>query len=94
MVAAVLSLLFEPKDQYVGKGGLYNSLYQSNIVVDKVEISKNKASVYLTGTMLSGGTCDDPRIMAQLTQTVLQFEDIKEVTFFVNNKEYTGSQKE
>lgn len=84
VLKASLEALLSTKGQYFGQSGLYNALYQSDLQVDSISIDGNKASVYLTGTLLMGGECDTPRVQAQLEQTILQFSNITEVTIFIN----------
>lgn len=93
LIKTTLGFLFEPKEQYVGKGGLYNALYQSDLAVDKIILDKGTANVYLTGTYKLGGVCDDPRFEAQIKQTVLQFPEVKSVVIFVNGTQLNLSQK-
>jgi hypothetical protein len=82
---AALEELLSLRDQYVGQSGLYNALYQSRLTVKNVTIDANgKAVIYLEGSLLSGGTCDDPRIIAQLTSTARQFSTVKEAAIYVN----------
>jgi hypothetical protein len=93
LVKTALDYLFETKEQFPGKGGLYNSLYQSSLTFDRVVIDQGKASVYLKGEMALGGTCDDPRAKTQLERTVKQFSEITEVQFYLNGQLMTFSQK-
>lgn len=84
-VRAALKQLLSVREQYYGKSELYNALYQSELRVKEVTVENGRAAVYLTGELLSGGTCDDPRIREQIKQTVLQFSDIQTVDIFVND---------
>ncbi len=82
---AALEELLSLTDQFYGESGLYNALYNSKLTVKNVTIdAEGKALVYLEGTMLSAGTCDDPRIIAQLTYTVKQFSTVKDAAIYVN----------
>jgi hypothetical protein len=82
---AALEELLTLTDQFYGESGLYNALYNSHLTVDDVTIDANgKAMVYLEGTLLSAGTCDDPRIIAQLTYTARQFSTVKDAAIYVN----------
>lgn len=69
-----------------GKSGLVNALYNSDLTIDEVTIQNKVATVKLKGTLSSGGTCDDPRIIAQLTQTALQFASVASVQVYVNGQ--------
>jgi len=86
VLKAALVALLSIKDQFYGESGLYNALYQSDLQVDSVRIDSGKASVYLSGTLLLGGECDNPRIQAQLEQTVLQFSTVTEADIYINGK--------
>lgn len=82
---AALEELLSLTDQFYGESGLYNALYNSKLTVKDVTIdAEGKALVYLEGTMLSVGTCDDPRIIAQLTYTAKQFSTVKDAAIYVN----------
>lgn len=70
-VTGALTTLFGVEDQNYGESGLYNALYQSELNVDTVSVSDEEIRVELSGTLLSGGTCDDPRIQAQIQETIL-----------------------
>jgi hypothetical protein len=83
VLKAALVALLSIKNQNYGQSGLYNALYQSALQVDSVSIAGGKASVYLTGTLKMGGECDNPRVQAQLEQTVLQFPTVTEAAIFV-----------
>ncbi|REE04902.1 GerMN domain-containing protein [Citricoccus nitrophenolicus] len=69
-VEAGLQVLLDQSEYEVGSG-LTNSLYQSELEVTEVSISGDTVTVDLTGTPISSGTCDDPRIIAQLENTAL-----------------------
>ncbi|MGA2503233.1 MAG: GerMN domain-containing protein [Anaerolineales bacterium] len=86
VLQAALVALLSIKDQFYGQSGLYNALYQSDLQVDSITIAAGKASVYLSGTLLLGGECDNPRVQAQLEQTILQFPTVTEADIFINGK--------
>ena len=69
-----------------GESGLYNALYQSDLQVESISLENGKAEIYLTGTMMLGGECDNPRVEAQLKQTALQFSTVQEVSIYINGK--------
>jgi hypothetical protein len=81
---AALDALFADKRQTVD--GLSNVLYQSNLKVDSLAIVSGVATVKLSGTYTLGGVCDNPRFMAQIEETVMQFPTITESSIFINNK--------
>lgn len=65
---------------------LYNALAHSPLKLDRIDRRGPEVSVYLSGYVEVGGDCDGPRILAQLTQTVLQFHDLQHVQFFLDGK--------
>ena len=84
VLRAALEKLFSAKQQFYGESGYYNALYQSNLQVDRVSIEQGKATIHLTGNVMLGGTCDAPRVEAQIEQTALQFSTVNDVEVFVN----------
>lgn len=85
VLRATLEKLFSAKQQFYGESGYYNALYQSDLQVANVTIDQGKAIIYLTGTIMLGGTCDAPRLEAQIEQTALQFSTVSDVAVFVND---------
>jgi hypothetical protein len=85
VLRATLEKLFSARQQFYGESGYYNALYQSNLEVAAVTIEQGKATIRLTGTITLGGTCDAPRVQAQIEQTALQFSTVSEVAIFVND---------
>jgi spore germination protein GerM len=82
---AAIKELLSIKTHDFGESGLINPLYQSTLQVKQVAVKDGVATIKLTGTVLSGGVCDDPRIVAQLKNTALQFSTVKSVDISVNN---------
>jgi Sporulation and spore germination len=85
-LTAALNELLSLHDQNYGQSGLYNSLYQSHLRLESVAIAGGVATIKLTGTLLLGGVCDDPRVDAQLTNTALQFSTVHSVDISLNGK--------
>lgn len=85
VLRAALEKLFFAKQQFYGELGYYNALYQSDLQVTRVVIEQGKAIIHLTGTLMLGGTCDAPRVQAQIEQTALQFSTVNDVAVFVND---------
>ncbi len=85
VLRAALERLLSETAQFYGESGLYNALYQSNLQVADVTIEQGKAAIHLTGTLVLGGTCDAPRVQAQIEQTALQFSTVSDVAVFVND---------
>lgn len=86
VLKAALQVLLSVKVQYYGESGLYNALYQSDLKLESATITDGKAVVKLTGKLVLGGECDNPRVAAQLEETVLQFSTVSEVSIFINGK--------
>lgn len=82
-----LDTLLGLKDPYYGQSGLYTALYQSTLQVDKIEIESNEIKVELTGQMMLGGECDNPRVKAQLEETVAPFAQGRQVKITINDKD-------
>jgi hypothetical protein len=82
--AALNELLKLQGKRYYGQSGLYNALYQSNLTIKDVAVVNGEAQIYLQGTLLLGGECDNPRVEEQLTAIALQFSTVKSVSVFVN----------
>ncbi len=69
-IKMALENLFSNKDQFLGESGLYNALYQSTLTVDSVTIEDGTVEVEISGETMSGGECDDPRMVEQIRGTV------------------------
>jgi len=82
--AALTALLNLPSDITYGQSGLYNALYLSDLKIDSLDIVDREAIINLSGSLVTGGECDIPRIEAQLTAAALQFSTIDTVTIYVN----------
>jgi hypothetical protein len=83
-IRAALEALFALDDAFYGESGLYNALHQSNLFVDAVTVTDGVALVQLSGTAISAGTCDDPRIEYQVERTVTQFPEVNGVAVLLN----------
>jgi hypothetical protein len=86
VLKASLQALLAIRQQNYGESGLYNALYASNLKVQSLTLAGGKATLYLTGTLKLGGECDNPRVQAQLEQTVLQFSTVKQVAVYINGQ--------
>ncbi|MEI8132634.1 MAG: hypothetical protein WCG34_09380 [Leptolinea sp.] len=69
---AVLQLLLENHNQRYGQSGLYNALHQSDLKIDRFETNDGNIEVDLTGHLVLGGVCDNPRVSDQLEATIRQ----------------------
>lgn len=83
-IKAALDLLFSTKEQFDTQTGLFNALYQSDLALQNVSVAGGVAKVKLVGTQAISGSCQDPRIIAQIEETVLQFSSVKQVQITIN----------
>lgn len=81
---ATLETLLAVQGQFYGESGLYNGLDQSTLQVEEISTEGGRAIVNLSGTLMLGGVCDNPRVEAQIEETMLQFPGVDEVLVFVN----------
>ncbi len=82
---AALEQLFSVGESY-GQSGLYNALSNSTLAVQGIDITDGHATVALTGQLQVAGTCETPRIQAQLEQTALQYSTIDSVEYTINGE--------
>lgn len=82
-LTAALKEIFSVRERFYGPSGLYNSLSQTNLKLDGVTITEGKATINLSGTVLMFGTCDSPRLLAQIQETALQFPPVTELAIMV-----------
>ncbi len=81
-----LKALLAIKDEYYGQSGLYNALWQSNVVLDSVAITNGVATIALSGDLQLGGTCDSPRVKGQLTAIATQFSTVTSANITLNGQ--------
>ncbi len=84
VLRASLEKLLSLHSKDYGESGFYNALYQSSLSLDQLSLTDGNAVIRLKGQLTSGGVCDDPRIIAQIEQTALQFSTVKTATIYVN----------
>lgn len=84
VLTAALNELFSVHDKTVGTSGLYNALSQSTLRIDGINLVSGRATIQITGKLVSGGVCDNPRIKAQIEETALQFPTVKSVAVTIN----------
>lgn len=84
-LTAALKELLSLRERNYGQSGLYNALYQSTLKLDGVSIVNARAIINLSGGLMLGGVCDNPRVKAQLEEIALQFPTVREVAIFINN---------
>jgi LysM repeat protein len=85
-VRSALQNVFETGEIH-DDSGLYNSLYQSDLTVERIEIDGGTAKLFLAGSLQLGGVCDEPRAKSQIIETVNQFPEVSDVIVFVNGEE-------
>jgi hypothetical protein len=84
-VKTALRQLLDNHDRLYGQSSLYNTLYQSDLQVSRISRTNDSISADLSGKLVLGGECDNPRVKAQLEATLRQDMDTKiPVTIRVN----------
>ncbi len=83
-IAATLTVLLSYDDANFGESGYNNGLYLNDATVEDVTIVGSTATVNLSGSIPSGGVCQDPRIVGQLEETVKAFEGIDTAVILLN----------
>ena len=82
-----LEFLLSIDEQYVGPPNFYNSLYQSELEIESFSISPERvATLYLTGQVMLGGVCDNPRFKAQIEETLKANADITTLEIYINGQ--------
>ncbi|MES1240752.1 MAG: GerMN domain-containing protein [Acidobacteriota bacterium] len=89
-LAGSLDALLSMTGTYDDRSGLYNALHGSRLQVERIERSGAEVKVHLKGYLEIGGECDSPRVLAQLTETALQFPDVQRATFYLEGKPLSG----
>ncbi len=84
--AGALRALLAMSDRYDRGSGLLDPLYASRLELAGFERRGALAKVRLTGYVERGDACDNSRMLAQLTETALQFRGISEVEFEVDGQ--------
>jgi hypothetical protein len=85
-----LEALLSMKEPWDDRSGLYNALHGSRLEVERIERSGAEVKVYLKGYLEIGEECDGQRILAQLTETALQYPDVQRATFYLEGKPLAG----
>ena len=83
-VEAAMSDLLNDKDSQHGQSGLMNALAGSDLTYVSSSVAGDTVTVELSGVISSGGVCDDPRIIAQLTYTAMVAAETGEAKVLVN----------
>lgn len=85
-----LETLLDMRHDYDPASGYYNPLYASRLTIERLDHVGAEVKVYLKGYLEVGGECDSSRVMAQLTETALQFPDVQRATFYLEGKPLAG----
>jgi hypothetical protein len=91
-LTAAITRLLSLDEQNYGESGLYNALYQSDLTLQGINIVNREATIALTGNLQLGGVCDDPRVLAQLEYTALQYNTVDTVSVLLNGQPLTANQ--
>lgn len=81
-----LGALLAMKEPFDTRTGFYNALHGSNLEIERIDRDGPEVRVYLKGYLEIGGACDSPRVLAQLTETALQFSDVEHARFYLEGK--------
>lgn len=85
-----LEALLALRETWDARTGFYNALHGSRLEIDRIERAGPEVRVHLKGYLEIGGACDSPRVLAQLTETALQFRDVQRATFFLEGRPLAG----
>lgn len=85
-----LEALLDLRGTYDTRTGFYNALHGSRLEIDRIERAGPEVRVHLNGYLEIGERCDSQRVLAQLTETALQFEDVQRATFYLEGKPLAG----
>lgn len=80
---ALLDLQGDAEDP---RSGLYNALHASPLRIESFQRRGGELRVRLEGYLELGDACDGDRILAQLTETALQFPDVQAVFFYLGDQ--------
>ncbi|WP_377779736.1 GerMN domain-containing protein [Paeniglutamicibacter kerguelensis] len=94
-VEAAMNALLKDNAATHGESGLKNAVAASDLRYKSSSVKGDQVTVNLTGTVMSGGTCDDPRIIEQLKYTAKVAAGVGSARILVNgsNIEELLSQK-
>ncbi|MGC9523415.1 MAG: GerMN domain-containing protein [Anaerolineae bacterium] len=85
-LTAALERLFAFDPEAEGYLDLYNALRQSDLTVDGINIVAGEATIALSGELILGGVCVNPRVEAQLERTALQYSTVDQVSITLNGE--------
>jgi Sporulation and spore germination len=85
-LVTALAALLDPADSGVPPSGLYNALGASSLHFVSGYVNGSTAVVNLSGSLRPGGVCDNPRIEAQLTQTVVSATGASRAEIYIDGR--------
>ena len=83
-VEAAMNALLKDDSPTHGESGLKNAVAASTLKFKSSTVKGDQITVNLTGTVMSGGTCDDPRIIEQLKYTAKVAAGVGSARILVN----------
>ncbi|RWZ83145.1 hypothetical protein EKH49_09955 [Glutamicibacter sp. HZAU] len=86
-IEASIDALLDDDEEMLGESGLRNALAGSDLDYVSSAVDGDVVTVELSGTVSSGGTCDDPRIIGQLEYTAMTAAGTGEARILVGGKE-------
>lgn len=86
VISSTFARLLSDHNQYYGESGLYNVLYNADLVYVSSSVSGDTVTVNLTGNLSLAGECDNPRVQATLEMTAATAAGVKKAAIFINSK--------
>lgn len=88
-IARALRSLLEAEGGPETPGDLYSAFERSNLTVERVEPVGGVEGLFrveLTGDLMLGGVCDNPRVRAQIEATARQFAGVEDVEIVIDGE--------
>jgi hypothetical protein len=85
-LTAAFERLLAIDGEYYGRSGLYNALSDSTLTIDSATVENGQATIYMSGDLEVSGTCESPRIEAQIRQTADQFSTVGQSIVYINGE--------
>lgn len=83
LTAGIDALLENPASTY-GLADVVNPMADTDLEIVNIFILNGEAIINLTGSVTSGGTCEDTRLIAQMTATALQYNTVDRLSVYVD----------